>query len=303
MKRNVCLLAFVMVGIVILSGCSQEEADNEKKIIPASPAEKTSDSTKSCCPAEADPKVEKTEEKAKSCCSDDKTKKAGSSCCGEKTDQEKKAPSPELQPKPAIPEMPKMPDGITLKDFFETLQLPEVVATVGDDKITKDDVYKEIESQIPKFMLNNPLPPQACEQLASNINLIVDSMISRAILIGLAAKDGIKPSPEMLTAKFNEFVNNMPPEQKQMFEAQLKAQGSSIEKRREEAAADVNSQAAIAIDQWINEKIMPEIKVDDEVVNKYYRENQEQFKKPETIKVAHILIMPEKMYFLMQAFY
>ena len=299
MKRDVSLLGFVLVGVVVLFGCSPEGPEKAVKITPDSKIEKsTSKCTKSCCPSETDTEVkQKPEEKAKSCCSDGKP---GSSCCSGKA-KEKKEPAKDASPselneqaKAGMPEMPKVPGGVKLKDFFSNLQLPEVVATIGDEKITKQDLYKEIEAQIPKMMRDYPLPPQACIQLASNMNLILDSMISRKLLVDLAAKDGIKPSSEMITARFDEFVKNLSPDKKKMFEAQLKAEGTSIEERRKETAADLNSQSALAIDKWVNEKIIPQIKVDDEAVEKYYRENQEQFKKPETIKVAHILITPGK---------
>ncbi len=124
--------------------------------------------------------------------------------------------------------------------------------------------------------------------------MIVDSMVNRQLILGLAEKDGIKPSPELLTERFNDFINKMTPSQKKMIEAQLKEQGTSLEKRREDAAKDINSQRGAAIEQWVDKIIIPEIKIDDESAEKYYRENQSKFKKPETVKVAHILIVPDK---------
>jgi peptidyl-prolyl cis-trans isomerase C len=291
MKKTMSLLIVALIGIFISVGCSEKKSETAKPV--AADSAVTELKARSDEAADSSAAVaEKCETAAKSTAPADikKDVKSDAAAEGAKAVESAKTAVKETP----VPEMPKAADGVTLKDFLATLKLPEVVATVGDEKITKEQLVKEIESQVPPFMRGKPLPPQAFAQLADNLPLIVDSIISRNILLGMAAADGIKPSPEMLTKRFDKFIKDMQPAQKQMFEQQLKAQGSSIEKRRKEILSDVNSQSAAAIDTWITEKIMPGLKVDDAAVEKYYRENQESFKKPETIKVAHILIAPER---------
>ena len=189
---------------------------------------------------------------------------------------------------------PPMPQGVTLKQFFNTLKIPEVVATVDGNKITKNDLYKEIESQIPAFMRDKPLPPRALAGLASELGKVVESVVNRKLMLTLAAADGVKPSSDLLTKAFDKYVAGLDPKQRAQFEKALAAQGSSIKKKRIEASKDTSSQEAVAINTWITDKVLPTLKVDDAEAEKYYKKNLPRFKTPATVKVAHILITPEK---------
>jgi peptidyl-prolyl cis-trans isomerase C len=195
----------------------------------------------------------------------------------------------------AFPQKTQQPQpGVTLKEFFNQMELPEVVATIGNEKITKENLIKDIEAQIPQQMRNQPLPPQVTAGLAQNLKTVVDTMISRKLLLKLAAADGIKPSARMLIDKFNAYLEKLPPQQQEAFKKQLAAKGSSIEKHKADAVKDVGAQEAVAIDKWIETKILPSVTVDDATAEKFYRENQNRFKKPTTVQVAHVLIAPEK---------
>jgi peptidyl-prolyl cis-trans isomerase C len=188
----------------------------------------------------------------------------------------------------------KQQQGKTLKQFFDSLKIPEVVAEVDGKKITKNDLFKEIESQIPQFMRDRPLPPRALAGLAGELDKVVESVVNRKLMLKLAAADGVKPSPQLLAQAFDKYVNGLPPAQRAQFEKSLKAQGSSIAAKRAEAEKDITSQEAVAINKWITEKVLPSLKVDDAEVKKFYKEHLDRFKKPATVKVAHILITPEK---------
>jgi len=188
----------------------------------------------------------------------------------------------------------KKPSDPDLKTFLATLKVPEVVAEIGKDKITKEQLFSEIANQMPPFLKGKPLPPQMQAQISMGLPKIVDAMVSRKLLLELAAKDGIKPSPELLSEQFDKFVKGLKPQQKAMFEARLKAQGTTIEKHKEKIATDKASQQMAAIDKWITDKVTPQLKVGDAEVEKYYNDHKADFKKPETVKVAHILIAPER---------
>ena len=189
---------------------------------------------------------------------------------------------------------PKRPAGVTLKQFFDSLKIPKVVATVDGEKITKSDLRKEIEAQIPPFMRDRPLPPRALAGLANELGKVIESIVNRKLLLKLAADDGIKPSPELLKKAFDKYVNSLPPKQKAQFENSLKARGSSIAKKRAEAAKDITSQEGMAINEWITNKVLPALKIDDAQAKKFYKEHLKRFTKPATVTVAHILITPEK---------
>ncbi len=189
---------------------------------------------------------------------------------------------------------PAVPKGITLQEFWKGLDIPEVVAVVGGKNITKGDLLKEIENQTPPSMKGEALPPRVFAQISEKLLTVLDTMITRNILLDQAKIAGILASEKALAGRVDQWLKDMPAEQKEGFATQLKMQGSSIEKYRKDTIENVSSQEAEAIDQWITAKLMPTLNVDDAAIDKYYRENQEMFKKPETVKVAHILIAPEK---------
>lgn len=196
--------------------------------------------------------------------------------------------------KTVFPVTQAVPESETISDFMKKQDLPDVVATIGEEKITKDDLIADIEAQIPEPMRKQPLPPQVTAGLSQNLKAIVDTIISRKLLLKLAAADDIKPSAAMLIEKFDAYLKQLPPPQLEAFKKQLAASGSSIEKHKAEAVKDIGAQEAVAIDKWIETKIIPTITVKDETAEKFYRENQERFKQPGTVQVAHILIAPEK---------
>lgn len=185
----------------------------------------------------------------------------------------------------------------TIAEFINGMGLPEVLATVGDNKITRQDVIHDLEngmkSQMPGFNPSKPMPQRMLAGIAANMKQIVDSTVSRKVILEMAEKDGIKPSPQLIEKQFDKFVGKMSPEQKAGFEKQLAAGGSSIAKKRAEAAADKDAQVMAAINEWIETKVVPSLKIDDAAAKKFYDEHKKDFEKPGMTSVAHILIRPE----------
>ncbi|NOY75463.1 MAG: hypothetical protein GXP32_06690 [Kiritimatiellaeota bacterium] len=193
-----------------------------------------------------------------------------------------------------MPSQVRQPRGVTLKQFFDSLKIPEVVAIVDGEKITKKDIFNEIASPIPMSVRDKPFPPRALAGLAGELHKIVETIVNRKLMLKLAAADGIKPSPELLTQAFDKYVSGLDKRQREQFEKALKAQGVSIAEKRAEAAKDINSQEGMAINKWITEKVLPSLKIDDAEAEKFYKENSDRFKRPATVKVAHILLTPER---------
>ncbi len=181
----------------------------------------------------------------------------------------------------------------TLSQLLDSMKLPEVVATVGDKKITRKDLLTELNLQLPPMFHGKPLPPQVQAAITGNLKEIVKSVVNRAVLLKLAEDDGMKPSPELVEKGFDKYIAKMPPQQKAMIEKQLASQGSSLAKKRAESAANKNAQEMSAINEWIETVVMPKLKVDDDAVQKYYKEHIKDFEQPATVTVAHILVRPK----------
>jgi peptidyl-prolyl cis-trans isomerase C len=217
-----------------------------------------------------------------------------------KTDAVKPAAETAADPKnetakaqPAPAEAPSKP--MTIDQFIDEKNIPDVIATIGDTKITKADLLKEIKSSIPPQMASQPLPPQILASLAGNLKNIVDSLVNRQLILKLAEADGFKPSSEMVEKQFKDSLADMSKEEKEKVEKQLASRGSSIDKVISEAKEDPKAQESAALKEWVDKTMVPKFKVSDEETKKFYDDNHDKFKNLATVKVAHILIAPEKL--------
>lgn len=161
--------------------------------------------------------------------------------------------------------------------------LPEIVATIGETKITREQLLEEAKPII--YIIKNRkenVPPEMWKRFAKEL---ADRLVGRNILLQLAAADGINPSPELGEEGYNRLTKQIPTEQIQTV---IKEQGLTIPEFKQRMAIET------AIKNWIDKKIMPKFEITEEKTEKYYRENQDQFKKPETVKASHILITPKE---------
>lgn len=161
--------------------------------------------------------------------------------------------------------------------------LPETVATVGETKITKVQLLEEAKPII--YIIKNRkenVPPEMWKRFAKELT---DRIVGRNILLQLAAVDGITPTPELGEEGYNLLAKQVPSEQ---IEAAIKQQGLTVSEFKQRMAIET------AIKNWIDKKILPKFQITEEETEKFYRENQDQFKKPETVKASHILMSPKE---------
>ncbi len=186
-----------------------------------------------------------------------------------------KQPGGTVTMKPIKPEATVEP---TAFDF-----LPDPVATIGDKKITKAEFVKIIMPQAKmgaKMSANmgKKMGPEDYKELATEA---VKQLVNSTLLLGLAEKDGFKPTPEMGEEAFKETSAEYP---EGAFEKMLKEQGWDVKEVKSKMSE------AKAIDKWIQAKVIPTAKVDDAAIEKYYNDNKERFKNPELVRASHILI-------------
>jgi foldase protein PrsA len=131
----------------------------------------------------------------------------------------------------------------------------KTVATVNGEKITQAE-------------LNERLMQQAGKE-------VLDQLITEKLILQEAKKKGVKVSEKEIDKKIEEFKKQFPDEK--TFRAQLKENNMTIDFLREQLKL-----------QLIVEKILKDkIKVSEEEVKKYYKENKEMFfpgKKFEEVK-------------------
>ena len=192
--------------------------------------------------------------------------------------QPKAAPAPAAKAESKTP-----PKAKTLNDIFAFL--PDVLATIGNKKITKAEFLKQLGNVPVEYIAQ--LQP---EMIKAQSKQMISAMVEAELLLALAEKAGIKPSKELAMSMIDQQIKAMPANQRDMIEQQLKLQNKTLKDVKEEAVKDPNTLRLSAIQKYVESKIRPTIKITDADIEKYYRENQDMFRVPEKIRVSHILI-------------
>jgi peptidyl-prolyl cis-trans isomerase C len=163
--------------------------------------------------------------------------------------------------------------------------LPDLVAKIGDDKITKADIVGEFKPVISMMKESGQLNTIPAEMWKTEVKKRVNDMIAAKLLLKLAEADGYKPDAAKAEEEFKKLTAQVPPEQ---LAETLAKQGMTTEAIKGRIAI------GLAIQKWIEDKVAANIKVSDEDAEKFYNENQERFKKPEAVRASHILIKADE---------
>ncbi len=137
----------------------------------------------------------------------------------------------------------------------------ETVATIGDEKITKDELYEVLV--------------QSAGQEA------LTAMIDDKVVALELKKEKVSVSDKEVDAEFAIYIENAGGQE--AFEAALK-QNAMTEKKFKENIIDYLS---------IRKIIEPRIKITDEDIKAYFEENKDSFNEEEQVAASHILVEDE----------
>lgn len=163
--------------------------------------------------------------------------------------------------------------------------VPQIVATVGDKTITKNDLLKEIQKLLPK-----DVPQIPADELPVMARKATEKMVNKIIFERLVKSGGVIPSSSLVKSEFDVMLNSFSKEQVENIVLQLKEQGMSLESYVNALSQDENVQLGIAINKWLEKNISEKVNITDKDVEKYYREHQSEFRIPASVRLYHILI-------------
>lgn len=138
----------------------------------------------------------------------------------------------------------------------------EIVATVGDTKITKDELYDTL-----------------VKQGGANV---LSQMIDAEIINQEVKKENIEVTDEEIDAEMENYMAQFGGEE--MFEAALQQRGLT----KDDLKGDIIQY--VQIEKLVDSRIT----ISDEEINEYFEENKDKLGQEEQVKASHILVEDEK---------
>ena len=185
--------------------------------------------------------------------------------------------------KPVAKAVAAKPAPKTLAEVFSFL--PDPVAVVGNKKITKAQFLAQLGNVPVEYIAQLKK-----EMLQAQASQMIKAMVEMEVMLQLAAKAGIKPSKALVLAEIEKKIKALPKAQLDMIQKQLAVQKKTLNDFKNEMAKDPNAERFYAIQKYVDTKIRPKVKVTDAEIQKFYKENPNYFKTPESVDAAHILI-------------
>ena len=194
---------------------------------------------------------------------------------------------------PAAPVAPAAPAAAKPAPTIEQIlaPLPDVLAESGSYKVTKADLLGRLKDMDGAVTILGQMPENI-----RNIQLrrVVENIVQEKYFLDLAAKAGYKADKAWAKEKLMKNFAELPKEQQEQVKQKLAQDKKTLEQFIDESLKNETQVQYIAIGSFMDDKFKQALaKVSDADVQKFYADNKEtQFKQPEMVRVAHILIMP-----------
>jgi peptidyl-prolyl cis-trans isomerase SurA len=165
-----------------------------------------------------------------------------------------------------------------------------VVATVEDRAIMQSDVDNAIKRYLVQAQRTS-VPPDEEKKIR---DMVLNNLIGDALLVLQAEKDNIKIEDKDVDGAVDKQIEDFKTQLggDDAFKRQLDAEGLTLDALRTMYREPTRDR--LLINGLIREKIGPDIRVTDTEVQEYYKAHVAELpQRPETVTIAHILIVPK----------
>ena len=156
-------------------------------------------------------------------------------------------------------------------------QLPEVVARVNGENVTKGDferMLKTIEARA-----GQPIPAERRDEIVRGA---LDQLITYTLLAQESKARGIKIEDAEIEAKMGELKKQFPTQD--LFDKALKERGMTVESLRKDARVD------LSVNKLMDNEVATLPGPSDADAKGFYEKNPDKFKEEESVRASHILI-------------
>ena len=156
-------------------------------------------------------------------------------------------------------------------------QLPEVVARVNGEAISKADFEKALQNI--EANAGGPVPPDQRDRVYRGV---LDQMIGFRLLIQETKNRKLAVTDAEIDKRIAQIRSRFPTEE--AFTQTLKQQNVTVEQLRTDARNDM------LVGNMLQAEVAPKVAVTPEQVNDFYQKNPDQFQQPERVRASHILV-------------
>jgi peptidyl-prolyl cis-trans isomerase C len=157
-------------------------------------------------------------------------------------------------------------------------QLPDVVATVNGESITK----AEFESAVKNIEASNGGQPVPAPQRDQVYRGVLEQLVGYKLLLQEVNTRKLVVPEADVEARIGEIKKQFPSEQ--VFTQMLQSRQLTLDKLRSDAKAD------LAVNRLLENAIADKIGVSAEQVTKFHKDNPDRFKQPDSVRASHILL-------------
>jgi parvulin-like peptidyl-prolyl isomerase len=158
------------------------------------------------------------------------------------------------------------------------------VARVGDQTVTKAQFDRLLNQARRSYKESNRKFPQSgTEEYAQLRDQIVKYLVLRAQYADEAEERGIEISDDQIDKRLDQLVQQYFQGNKKRYEQSLKQNGVTNEQVREDIEAQL-------VQEELFKEVTKNVKVSDAELQKYYRENKQQYSQPAQRDIRHILL-------------
>ena len=155
----------------------------------------------------------------------------------------------------------------------------DVVVTVNGVAITRAELDRATQAILGQNRMPAPTDPEQKKKIEE---AALNQIVAAEVLYQAAKKQDFPDLDKKVEAKFDEGKSKFPT--KEDFEKALKENNITVQELKDLLRRD------IIINNYIEKQISSKITITTEQAKKFYDENLDKFKKPESVKASHILI-------------
>ena len=158
------------------------------------------------------------------------------------------------------------------------------IAVVGDERISKAEFDRLLNQARSSYKESKrPFPQSGTEEYVQLRDQIVQYLVRRAQFAEEAKSRGIEISDDQVDKRLEQLVQQYFQGNRKRYEQQLKANGVSNDQVREDIEAQL-------VQEQLFQDVTKDVKVSDAEMQKYYRENKQQYSTPAQRDIRHILV-------------